>query len=155
MDITNKELSNKFKKMMKNPSLLILIILIFISMFIFIIFPLYKVFLVSFTNSENHFSLETYKNALANDYMRQGFKNSILIAILTSVIGTFVGFLYAYTLNRANIPFKKFFRTIAIIPMVFPPFIGAMAIIMLFGFNGLLTAKLFGIRTFPVYGLWD
>ncbi|MBM7560215.1 ABC transporter permease [Marinitoga litoralis] len=154
MEISNKEFSNKFKKLLKNPSLLILLILIFISLFIFIIFPLYKVFLISFTNSENKFSLDVYKEVLSNDYMKQGFKNSILIATLTAVIGTFVGFLYAYTLNRANIPFKKFFRTIAIIPMVFPPFIGAMSIIMLFGFNGLLTAKLFGIRSFPIYGLW-
>ncbi|GAB6189712.1 iron ABC transporter permease [Marinitoga arctica] len=154
MEIRNKEFSNRMKNLIKNPYILILLVLIFISLFIFIIFPLYKVFAISFTDSENKFSFEVYKEMFSNNYMKQGFKNSILIAILTAVIGTFVGFLYAYTINRANIPFKKFFRTIAIIPMVFPPFIGAMSIIMLFGFNGIISAKIFGIRDFPIYGLW-
>ncbi|KLO24423.1 ABC transporter permease [Marinitoga sp. 1197] len=154
MKIRNKEFYNKIKSMLNNPSLLILIVLIFISLFIFIIFPLFKVFIVSFTNEDGRLSLEIYNSILSNDYMKQGFKNSILIATLTAVIGTLIGFLYAYTINRADIPLKKFFKTIAIIPMVFPPFIGAMAIIMLFGFNGIITAKIFGIRTFPVYGIW-
>ncbi|KLO24350.1 MULTISPECIES: ABC transporter permease [unclassified Marinitoga] len=154
MKIRNKEFYNKIKSMLNNPSLLILIVLIFISLFIFIIFPLFKVFIVSFTNEDGRLSLEIYNSILSNDYMKQGFKNSILIATLTAVIGTLIGFLYAYTVNRADIPLKKFFKTIAVIPMVFPPFIGAMAIIMLFGFNGIITAKIFGIRTFPVYGIW-
>lgn len=154
MEIANKEFSNKFKSLMKNPSLLILLIAIFVVLFIFIIYPLFKVLIISFTDNNNNFSLDVYKSILSNDYMKQGFKNSILVATLTAVIGTLIGYLYAYTINRTNIPFKKFFRTIAIVPMVFPPFIGAMSIIMLFGFNGLITSKLFGIRTFPVYGLW-
>ncbi|AEX84969.1 ABC transporter permease [Marinitoga sp. 1135] len=154
MNIANQEFSNKFKNMLKNPSLIILLILIFISLFIFIIFPLLKVFIISFTDNENNFSLQTYKDMLSNDYMKQGFRNSILVASLTAILGTLIGYLYAYTINRADIPFKRFFRTIAVIPMVFPPFIGALSIIMLFGFNGLITAKIFGIRTFPVYGLW-
>ncbi|MFY9356842.1 MAG: iron ABC transporter permease [Defluviitoga tunisiensis] len=154
MEIANKEFSNKFKSLMKNPSLLILLIAIFVVLFIFIIYPLFKVLIISFTDNNNNFSLDVYKSILSNDYMKQGFKNSILVATLTAVIGTLIGYLYAYTINRTNIPFKNFFRTIAIVPMVFPPFIGAMSIIMLFGFNGLITSKLFGIRTFPVYGLW-
>lgn len=152
MEIANKEFSNKFKSLMKNPSLLILLIAIFVVLFIFIIYPLFKVLIISFTDNNNNFSLDVYKSILSNDYMKQGFKNSILVATLTAVIGTLIGYLYAYTINRTNIPFKNFFRTIAIVPMVFPPFIGAMSIIMLFGFNGLITSKLFGIRTFQYMG---
>ncbi|HOO75840.1 MAG TPA: iron ABC transporter permease, partial [Tepiditoga sp.] len=133
--------------------IMLLIIAIFLLIALFIIFPLIKVLQISFTN-DGKFSLDVYKEVFGNSYMRQGFFNSLLIAGLTALIGTFLGFIFAYTLNRTDIPFKKIFKTIAVIPMVFPPFIGALAIIMLFGFNGLITAKIFGVRNFPVYGLW-
>ncbi|MCP5455210.1 MAG: iron ABC transporter permease [Thermotogae bacterium] len=149
----SEEYRNKLKKLIKNPIIMLLIIAIFLLIALFIIFPLIKVLQISFTN-DGKFSLDVYKEVFGNSYMRQGFFNSLLIAGLTALIGTFLGFIFAYTLNRTDIPFKKIFKTIAVIPMVFPPFIGALAIIMLFGFNGLITAKIFGVRNFPVYGLW-
>lgn len=149
----SEEYRNKLKKLIKNPIIMLLIIAIFLLIALFIIFPLIKVLQISFTNN-GKFSLDVYKEVFGNSYMRQGFFNSLLIAGLTALIGTFLGFIFAYTLNRTDIPFKKIFKTIAVIPMVFPPFIGALAIIMLFGFNGLITAKIFGVRNFPVYGLW-
>ncbi len=75
MEIANKEFSNKFKSLMKNPpSLLILLIAIFVVLFIFIIYPLFKVLIISFTDNNNNFSLDVYKSILSNDYMKQGFK---------------------------------------------------------------------------------
>lgn len=149
-----EESMNRMKKMMKNPLLLVTILSIFVLLFIFVIFPLYKVFAVSFVSASGKFSIEKYKEVFSNAYMRQGFKNSILVASLTAIIGTFIGYIFAYSVNRANIPLNRFFRTVAVVPMVFPPFIGAMSIIMLFGFNGLITSKIFGITNFPVYGFW-
>jgi iron(III) transport system permease protein len=127
---------------------------IFVLLILFSLYPLIKVFIVSFERSDGSFGLDVYAQTLSNDYLRQGFFNSVLIASLTALFGVAIGFLFAYTLNRTNIPFKKFFRFIALMPIVFPPFIGAMSLIMLFGFNGLITAKIFGIRNFPVYGAW-
>ena len=154
MTLIKEESKNRFKALLKNPTVLVLVILIFIALFIFIVYPLIKVFQTSFTDSNGNFSLEVYKTVFKSGYIRQGFYNSILVAVLTAVIGTFLGFLYAYAINRAGLPFKRFFKAVALMPMVFPPFIGALSIIMLFGFNGLITAGIFGVRNFPVYGLW-
>jgi iron(III) transport system permease protein len=41
----------------------------------------------------------------------------------------------------------------AILPIISPPFIGALSIILLLGQNGLVTRQLLGLRDFPVYGL--
>jgi iron(III) transport system permease protein len=142
------------KTLVKEPILLIVILGIFVLLILFSLYPLIKVFIVSFERSDGSFGLDVYAQTLSNDYLRQGFFNSVLIASLTALFGVAIGFLFAYTLNRTDIPFKKFFRFIAIMPIVFPPFIGAMSLIMLFGFNGLITAKIFGIRNFPVYGAW-
>ncbi len=154
MTLIKEESKNRFKALLKNPTVLVMVILIFIALFTFIVYPLIKVLQTSFTDNSGNFSLEVYKTVFKSGYIRQGFYNSILVAVLTAVIGTFLGFLYAYAINRAGLPFKRFFKAVALMPMVFPPFIGALSIIMLFGFNGLITAGIFGVRNFPVYGLW-
>lgn len=154
MPFKGEEAKNRFKNLLKDPILLITIIVIFAAIAIFIIFPIYKVFATSLSDSKGNFTLAAYESAFSNRYMRQGFKNSLLVAGLTALFGMFVGYIFAYTINRTDIPLKGFFRTVAVMPIVFPPFIGALSIIMLFGFNGLITAGIFGIRNFPVYGLW-
>lgn len=154
MAIRGEEAKNRFLNLLRDPVLLLIIVLIFAALAIFIVYPLFRVFSVSMTNKEGGFDLSAYSHAFSNRYMRQGFFNSLLVAGLTAIFGMLVGYLFAYTLNRTNIPLKGFFRTVAVLPIVFPPFIGALSIIMLFGFNGIITAGIFGIRNFPVYGLW-
>jgi len=149
-----EETKNRLKNLLKDPLLLFTILVIFASIAIFILFPLFKVFAVSLTDRAGNFSMDAYQSALQNRYMRQGFFNSLLVAGLTALFGMLVGYLFAYTVNRTDIPLKGFFRTVAVLPIVFPPFIGALSFIMLFGFNGLITAGIFGYRNFPVYGLW-
>lgn len=154
MAIRGEEAKNRFLNLLRDPVLLLIIVLIFAALAIFIVYPLFRVFAVSMTDKEGGFDLSAYSHAFSNRYMRQGFFNSLLVASLTAIFGMLVGYLFAYTLNRTDIPLKGFFRTVAVLPIVFPPFIGALSIIMLFGFNGIITAGIFGIRNFPVYGLW-
>ncbi len=154
MAFKGEETKNRLLNLLKDPFLLLLILLIFAALAIFIIFPIFKVFSASLTNRQGEFDLSAYSRAFSNRYMRQGFYNSLLVAGLTAFFGMLVGYLFAYTVNRTDVPFKRFFKTVAVLPIVFPPFIGALSIIMLFGFNGLITAGIFGIRNFPVYGLW-
>lgn len=154
MAIRGEEAKNRFLNLLRDPVLLLIIVLIFAALAIFIVYPLFRVFAVSMTDKEGGFDLSAYSHAFSNRYMRQGFFNSLLVAGLTAIFGMLVGYLFAYTLNRTDIPLKGFFRTVAVLPIVFPPFIGALSIIMLFGFNGIITAGIFGIRNFPVYGLW-
>lgn len=154
MGVKSEELKNRTKNLIKDPLLLITIIVIFVLIAIFIVYPLLKVFFVSLREPSGNLSFSAYEKSLSNRYMLQGFRNSLVVAGLTAFFGMFIGYIFAYTINRTDIPFKGFFRTIAIMPIVFPPFIGALSIIMLFGFNGLITANIFGIRNFPVYGFW-
>jgi len=135
----------------KDPILLLAVLLIFGSLIIFILYPLCKVITFS-VFSKGQFSFLVLKDVISNWYFRQGFYNSIIMGILTSIIGAGIGFLFAFTLARTDIPFKKAFHLVAIIPIISPPFIGAMAIIMLFGNNGLITSGLLGINNFKIYG---
>ena len=146
-----KKSSQEIAHITKDPVLLLFILAIFSSLIIFIVYPLYKVIVVS-VFSKGQFSFGILKEVISNWYFRQGLYNSILMGVLTSVFGTGIGFLFAFTLARTDIPLKKIFHLVAIIPIISPPFIGAMAIIMLFGNNGLITSTLLGIRNFRIYG---
>ena len=148
-----KKTSREFKALLGDPLLLIIITLIFVSLAIFIIFPLARVIMASFQSTPGGpFTLDVFRDVISSNHLRLAFWNSIMMGVLTAVTGCAVGFLFAYSIARTDMPLKKFFHTMAIIPIVSPPFIGAMAIIMLFGNNGLITFNLLGIINFPIFG---
>ncbi|MEJ5258251.1 MAG: iron ABC transporter permease [Fervidobacterium sp.] len=153
MSYSKGEIKAHLLKLLNEPALLITIVLISGLLIVFILLPLYKIFQISLINDDGKFTLNVYKSVLENNYFRRGFTNSILVATLTAIFGTLVGYLFAYTINRTDIPFKSFFRTIAIMPIIFPPFVGALSLIMLFGANGLITSRLLGMTNVYIYGL--
>jgi iron(III) transport system permease protein len=143
----------ELRALLGDPFLLLIITLVFVSLILFIIYPLIKVILVSFQAAPGgKFTLAVFKDVFMSRYLGQAFWNSVMMGLLTAVAGCVLGFLFAYAIARTDIPFKKIFHIIAIIPVVSPPFIGAMAIIMLFGNNGLVTWFLLKIKNYPIYG---
>lgn len=138
-------------RLIREPWLLLTIIAIFLLLFLFIILPIIRVFQVSIAGGES--TLSTYLKLFESWYMRQSLYNSLLLGALSALLAVIVGFIMAYTITRVDIPFKKFFNIIAIIPVISPPFVSALSILLLFGNNGLITFNLLGIRNFPIYGL--
>lgn len=139
------------KRLVREPWLLLTIVAIFTLLFLFIVLPLIKVAQVSISGGDT--ALSTYLKLFDSWYMRQSLSNSLLLGALSAILAVFVGFLMAYTITRVDIPFKKFFNIIAIIPVISPPFVSALSILLLFGNNGLITFNLLGIRNFPIYGI--
>jgi len=140
------------KKLLKEPLLLSVITLIGISLFLFVILPLYKIFQISLVE-DGHFTLATFWKLLSKSYNRRPLFNSLKLGMTVSFLGTAIGFIFAYAITRVEIPFKKFFRVVATFPIVSPPFVISLAAIMLFGNNGLITKHLFnGYFNFEIYG---
>ncbi|WP_337794627.1 ABC transporter permease, partial [Phascolarctobacterium faecium] len=63
------------------------------------------------------------------------------------------GYVFAYTVTRVNVPAKGFFKTMATLPILSPPFVLSLSIIFLFGKQGLISKNLLGITGSSVYGL--
>ncbi len=139
------------KRIARDPLLLIISILTMVSLIVFVVYPILSVVLQSL-KTDSGFSTAIYGEVLKSAYLRKAFWNSLMMSALTALVGTLVGFAFAFAVTRANVPFRKLFNVIAIIPIVSPPFIGALAIIMLFGNNGLVTWNLLKIQNFPIYG---
>jgi iron(III) transport system permease protein len=68
----------------------------------------------------------------------------MIMGVSTATMGTLLGFVFAYTVVRCSPPGKRWVHILALIPIVSPPFAIAMATILLFGRNGLITARFMG-----------
>ncbi len=162
--LKSRKAISDLKMLWGEPSVLITIILISVLLILFVLFPLFCVFKSSFIVQEAGTSTATLKyfvELLSKSYNRQPLYNSIILGLCVAVIGTFIGFIFAYAVTKTNIPFKRFFQAAATLPIISPPFVIALSAILLFGRNGLVTRKIFldalGINLysagFDIYGL--
>ena len=147
------EIIGNLKLIWKEPLLFISIIAIFYFLLVFVAFPIFQVFKNSiFINKQLDFS--NYLAIFSKRYYFQPFFNSMILGISTATVGTVVGFIFAYALTRTPIPFKNFFRVIATFPIISPPFVVALAAILLFGRSGVLAPYLSQIiGKYSIYGL--
>ena len=131
---------------------------IYIIIAIFLLYPILMVFYESFF-SEGKFSLAYYGSFLSDPYYAKCFWNSLAASVVSVLTSSVVGIPMAYFLSRYRIPGKTLFMTISLIPMIVPPFVGAMAFVFLFGRYGTINLILmdwFGVIKEPinfVYGL--
>lgn len=148
-----QEIIDQLRVIWKEPILFVFIILIFYFLFTFVVFPLFQVIKYSiFIDGQWNFS--NYLAIFAKRYYFQPFINSIVLGIYTATIGTIAGFLFAYALTRTPLPFKSFFRLTATFPIISPPFVVALAAILLFGRAGALNPWIKNIvGNYSIYGL--
>ncbi len=124
-------------------------------LFFFMLFPIFSILkLAFFENGELAFSnltLENFYRYFTTSYTLNALWHSLYVSFVTTLIVTVVTFFFAYALTRTTIPGKGFFRNIIMMPLVAPSIVQALALIYLFGRNGLITAHLFG-TSWNVYG---
>ena len=73
------------------------------------------------------------------------------VSLVTMVITTVLAFLFAYGLTRTTIAGKGFFYTVSTLPLIAPTIIQALALILLFGRNGVITRYLLD-TSWNIYG---
>ena len=138
----------QMKRLKNEPLLMIAIIFIILFTCYFVIWPVLRLitvarpaeFLILFTNSR---------------WMRS-LINSLFMMVISTISCTGVAFIFAYTITRLDVPFKKLFRFVTLLPIVSPPFVVALSYILLFGVQGIITKDLLGLHVdvYGVFGLW-
>jgi iron(III) transport system permease protein len=148
-----QEIIGNLRLIWKEPLLLVFIVAIFYFLLIFVLFPLFMVFKASLIVNKQ-FDLSNYLAIFSKRYYFQPFINSMILGVLAATAGTSLGFVFAYAITRTSIPFKRFFRMTATLPIISPPFVVALAAILLFGRAGSLTPILSRIiGEYSIYGL--
>lgn len=144
---------NETKMMMRQPGMLIAVLLTIVLLLLFVIYPLVKVLLFGLTDENGSFSLATLQSIFSTSRYVKTFGRTMLLGLIVAIIATFIGYIFAFTITRTNIPCKGFLKTIATLPILSPPFVLSLSIIFLFGKQGLITNTLFGITDNNVYGM--
>lgn len=144
---------NETKMILRQPLLLAAIVLTILLLLLFVVYPLLKVLIFSLTDADGNFSLENLATILTTSRYLAVFGRTMLLGVIVAVIATFIGYIFAYTITRTNVPCKKFLKTIATLPILSPPFILSLSIIFLFGKQGFITKTLLGITGNNVYGM--
>ncbi len=137
----------------------LLIVTIFV--FLFILLPLIRVIVQGFFDpATGEFSLEYFARYIDPFYRTHSWnvlEDTMKMGLYTATFGTVLGFVFAYTVVRCNIPFPRLFHVVTLLPTISPPFAIAIATILLFGRNGLITRQWLGIEftvgVNDIYGL--
>ena len=79
--------------------------------------------------------------------------NSVFIAVLSTIITVSLAFWFAYALSRSCMKFKGFFRLVAMAPILVPSLLPGIALIYLFGNQGILKAFLMGNSIYGPIGI--
>ena len=144
---------NESKMIMRQPIMLISILTVIVLLLLFVIYPLVKILLFSLTDASGTFSLATAAEIFSTSRYLKTFGRTMVLGVIVAVIATFIGYIFAYTITRTNVPCKGFLKTIATLPIQSPPFILCLSIIFLFGRQGLITNGLLKITDNDVYGM--
>ena len=150
MALTRKE--GRFYQLTRDPVLFISVLLILGLLVLFIVYPLYAAVKLSLTPGGS-FSFSEYSYIFSHSGYVKTIFNSITLGAAVATIATIVGFIFAYAIAKGNVAGKGFFQSMGILPIISPPFMFALSVILLFGRNGLITAKLLNLDTGGVYGL--
>jgi iron(III) transport system permease protein len=104
----------------------------------FLLYPVYDICKLSFYR-EGVLTLKNYASYFSTPRMFRSLTNSLYVSIVTMVITTVLAFFFAYGLTRTTIPGKGLFYTVSTFPLIAPSIIQGLALILLFGRNGLVT----------------
>ena len=118
--------------------------------FVFLIFPILVMFPLSF-NAEPYFtftpemlsfdpdgySTRWYEAFFTSESWQEAVRNSVIIAVFSTLISTFLGTLAALGLSRPEFPFKTTVMGILISPMVVPLIISAAGMFFFYSRLGL------------------
>ena len=121
------------------------LILLVVALFgLFVFYPIANVFRSALWESTGP-TLHYVANALARGSIRAGFANALLIACLTTLAASLLAVPLAYLGARTAFPGKGLLSAAVLVPMILPPFVGAIGLKQVMGPMGVLNAALAGL----------
>jgi len=151
-----------------DPTVATIVVVIAALLLLFIFYPVGKSLLSAVLDTKGNFSPGLAAERLLTadiwslDCLRGGTRcgvaiNSVLLATIVGVLSTLLGLVLALVVQRGGQRFSGLLKVMSILPIITPPFVIALALVVLFGRTGLITAWLsegLGIpRTRWIYGL--
>ncbi|MET0102256.1 MAG: iron ABC transporter permease [Sedimenticola sp.] len=136
------------QKTHKNTGQLLLAILIALFLLSFLIIPIVKVFYVAFIDvNSGDLTLVNFVDFFNTSLFQESFYNSFYVAGMSVIVATVISLPLAYFTTRFEFKGAVIIQSLGFVPLIMPPFVGAVAMQLLFGSNGsvnLLLDEYFG-----------
>ena len=129
-----------------------MVLALFIALFLlgFLIFPVVTVLYVAFTEKgTGAFTLINFIDFARTDLFVRSFWNSFYVSAMSVVLASVFALPLAYITTRFTFRGAGLIQTLGFLPLIMPPFVGAVAMLLLFGRNGsinLLLDDWFGFK---------
>ncbi|EPJ3310508.1 putative 2-aminoethylphosphonate ABC transporter permease subunit [Acinetobacter baumannii] len=125
-----------------------------IALTLAIIAPLMMLFETAFFDENQNFvSLENFYNYFVSPALLSSVFNSVWVACAATVITVFLASIYAFALTNVNIKGKGFFKLVAFLPILAPSLLPSLALVYLFGKQGVFKPLLGDIQIYGPIGI--
>jgi iron(III) transport system permease protein len=114
--------------------------------------PVGTVFLTAFRDGDGSFTLGHFATFFSTGLMRESFGNSLYVATASVFFASLIAVPLAYITVRFQFRGALLIQTLGVLPLIMPPFVGAVAMQLIFGRSGsvnLLLDEHFGF-TIPI-----
>lgn len=106
-------------------------------LFVFLIIPVAKVIFVAFQDpNTGALTLINFSDFFRTSLFQESFVNSLYVAAMSVVFASVIALPLAYFTTRFNFSGTLLIQTLGVTPLIMPPFVGAVAMLLLFGENG-------------------
>lgn len=127
--------------------------LLFFAAFFF--WPIYQILRGGFIDADGNFTLRTFVALLQDPLYLEGLINSFWLGLATTVISFAIAVPLAFMSDRYEFPGKTALASVVLVPMILPPFVGAIGIKQIFGQYGAFNAFLINIGLKPEGWTYD
>ena len=102
----------------------------------FLLAPVGTVFLTAFRDADGTFTLGHFASFFTTSLMRESFGNSLYVALVSVAIASLIAVPLAYLTVRFEFRGAILIQTLGVLPLIMPPFVGAVAMTLIFGRSG-------------------
>ena len=111
----------------------------------FFVWPVLQILQGGFVDADGHLTFAYLRALLADPVYLDGLLNSLLLACATTVLALLFALPLAVLSDRYVFPGKPALGSLVLVPMILPPFVGAIGIKQIFGQYGALNALLHAV----------
>ena len=116
--------------------------LVLIFLLLFFALPVARVFVTAFLDIDNSLTLGHFSAFFSQDLMRESFMNSLYVAVMSALFAALIAVPLAYFTVRFDFRGTLLIQTLGVLPLIMPPFVGAVALQLIFGRSGTLNLLL-------------
>ena len=131
------------------PSITLILGLTTLFFVIFLIYPLLYVFKEAFWIN-NKFDITYFKLMVTDPNIRELVINSFKLGVMVTLMTSIISLPLAYFLTRYRYPARNLLRSVILIPMIMPPFVGALGMQKFFGQYGSINMLLVKLKLMDI-----